>query len=1207
MIRMYRIGTIFSISIFLLMYCLEAPLDPLQNPENARSDLQLLSSSGERNSTVIEDSVSENVTMRIIPVLNHLIDSITVKITGGSLDTGVTFIGDTIRSDTIPLIYNFLMPGSFKIYVYTYKQKGFISIDSGLIVIHGDPVQAPYISKEPQDVSVIEGQQIVLSLTAYSSKPLCYLWYKDTFALEEQTDSVLVITASLEDSGTYYCEVYNDLGLVKSEHVTVTVAPELKVAPIILDQSGHTSVAPGGSVLLYVEAKGSEPLFFLWLKSGDTLFAEIDDTLRIASAVLSDSGYYQVLVFNHVDTVQSDVIHLSVTENVHQITVSVIGNGSVRPGGKNSIFFASAGEDKEFLFHPDTGYHINVVLIDGEENAGAAESGVYVFENIGGDHTLSVEFQINSYFLQVESENGLVSIVPQKDNYVHGSEVTISADADSGYYFSGWGGDIQGTINPLSIRVLSDLSIAANFTELGKFSINISSRNGSVLRSPDGVSYNYGASVQLSPIPDEGYYFLGWTGDTVTNDSTITLKLLENIHIEALFSKKTYNIEIQSGAGGVVSPSGSLTVTHGDSLEITITADSLYHVQDVTLDGVSMGVVEKHFLRDISANHLLCATFAPDTFTINALAGEGGTILPDGTILATTGMSKGFKISPSSGKEIKAVYVDGDSVGVVDTFTFQNIQADHTIEAVFKTQSFTVTTNASSHGRIDPDGPLEVALGDSLYFKLVADSFYHVEDLIIDGISVGPRLEYTIRNINRHLSIEAIFVPDTFTVTVTGNEGGTMLPDGQKKVITGETVGIKIFPDEGKYIDSLFIDNELVGINDTFTFENIRANHSIRVIFATQLFTISASAGEYGSISPTGYDSVAYGEQRTFTITADPHYLIGTVTVDGQPVYIEENVYEYTFSNIRADHTIDVQFTAIMHTITTTAGPGGQITPAGPLLVPEGQEKVFHIIPDLDYMVYDVKIQGVSVGAVDSFVFEVVLHDSSIEAVFMPKPVAHWSFDSVGENVYYDVSENGYDAVDSEETGLPIVPGVKGNALHLATDSFRVSVPDSRSQFNYDQLSIAVWFNSDSILSTSHGWEHAKNIVHYSSVWHGISLCVLWDGYSYLFLREMSVDSSTIDTWVECNTTLLPQTWYFMVATYEDHVVKTYINGELKNMEQVGDFVAPTDYDLHLGMSGIHHPQVYPNRFKGKLDEIRIYNKVLTPEQIKAEYDSLRP
>ena len=70
-------------------------------------------------------------------------------------------------------------------------------------------------------------------------------------------------------------------------------------------------------------------------------------------------------------------------------------------------------------------------------------------------------------------------------------------------------------------------------------------------------------------------------------------------------------------------------------------------------------------------------------------------------------------------------------------------------------------------------------------------------------------------------------------------------------------------------------------------------------------YTIKATAGAGGSISPSGNVSVREGRDQTFTITPDKDYAVANVKIDGKSIGA---VKSYTFENVRRPHTIDVIF-----------------------------------------------------------------------------------------------------------------------------------------------------------------------------------------------------------------------------------------------------------------------------------------------------------
>ncbi len=70
------------------------------------------------------------------------------------------------------------------------------------------------------------------------------------------------------------------------------------------------------------------------------------------------------------------------------------------------------------------------------------------------------------------------------------------------------------------------------------------------------------------------------------------------------------------------------------------------------------------------------------------------------------------------------------------------------------------------------------------------------------------------------------------------------------------------------------------------------------------------------------------------------------------------------------------------HTISVTAGKGGSISPKGAVSVADGEDQTFTITPDTGYEIFEVKVDGTSIGAPSSYAFTKVTDDHTIYAVF---------------------------------------------------------------------------------------------------------------------------------------------------------------------------------------------------------------------------------
>ena len=72
------------------------------------------------------------------------------------------------------------------------------------------------------------------------------------------------------------------------------------------------------------------------------------------------------------------------------------------------------------------------------------------------------------------------------------------------------------------------------------------------------------------------------------------------------------------------------------------------------------------------------------TYAITASAGDGGSISPSGRVSVARGRDKTFTVRPGDGYAVKDVLVDGESIGAVESYTFENVRTGHTIKAIFE-------------------------------------------------------------------------------------------------------------------------------------------------------------------------------------------------------------------------------------------------------------------------------------------------------------------------------------------------------------------------------------------------------------------------------------------------------------------------------------------------------------------------------------------
>lgn len=144
-------------------------------------------------------------------------------------------------------------------------------------------------------------------------------------------------------------------------------------------------------------------------------------------------------------------------------------------------------------------------------------------------------------------------------------------------------------------------------------------------------------------------------------------------------------ITATAGTNGTITPDGAVIVISGENQSFTITPQPDFHVEDVTVNGLSIGPVTNHLFSNVLVNQTIHATFAPFvTHAITATAGTNGSISPSGIVLVGENTDQSFLILADPGYRIADVVLETGSVGNVSSYTFTNVTAAHTIAASFE-------------------------------------------------------------------------------------------------------------------------------------------------------------------------------------------------------------------------------------------------------------------------------------------------------------------------------------------------------------------------------------------------------------------------------------------------------------------------------------------------------------------------------------------
>ncbi|MGC8721513.1 MAG: stalk domain-containing protein [Caldisericaceae bacterium] len=161
-------------------------------------------------------------------------------------------------------------------------------------------------------------------------------------------------------------------------------------------------------------------------------------------------------------------------------------------------------------------------------------------------------------------------------------------------------------------------------------------------------------------------------------------------------------------------------------------------------------------------------------------------------------------------------------------------------------------------------------------------------------------------------------IPNTFSISGYEIYRGTLEGEGWPSLIATVSAGTTMYTDTSVTIGEKYY--YYVEAFDNQSPPNYSwASNEVIVDTSKFTYTITASTGFGGSITPSGSVTVNYGDSKTFTIKADPKFMIARVLVDGSPIRITNPItMTYTFSNVISNHTISAEFVLIPDTTPPT-------------------------------------------------------------------------------------------------------------------------------------------------------------------------------------------------------------------------------------------------------------------------------------------------
>lgn len=149
---------------------------------------------------------------------------------------------------------------------------------------------------------------------------------------------------------------------------------------------------------------------------------------------------------------------------------------------------------------------------------------------------------------------GSVSVSPAGPSVLEGTSVTVTAQPNGEYVFTGWSGSLSGADNPKTVTVTADLNITANFA-LKEYPLSLSVEGeGAVSEKVISTKTDYtsGTVVELTAKAADHWLFDHWEGDLNGNTNPVQIAVSSAKTVKAVFVKKMYDLTIEVQGEGAV-------------------------------------------------------------------------------------------------------------------------------------------------------------------------------------------------------------------------------------------------------------------------------------------------------------------------------------------------------------------------------------------------------------------------------------------------------------------------------------------------------------------------------------------------------------------------------------------------------------------------------------------------------------------------------
>ena len=293
-----------------------------------------------------------------------------------------------------------------------------------------------------------------------------------------------------------------------------------------------------------------------------------------------------------------------------------------------------------------------------------------------------------------------------------------------------------------------------------------------------------------------------------------------------------YSVTVSETTGGTVTVDKT-TANEGDQVTVTVTPDTGYELETLTVDGETVTVENGSYTftmpaKDVTIEATFVLTEEPvETYDIIIGSMENGTVISDKQT-AAEGETVTLTITPNTNYELETLTVDGEAVTVENgSYTFAMPANDVTIEATFvlteePVETYDIIIGSVENGTVTADKQT-AAEGETVTLTITPDKGYAIDSVQVNSKAITATAGvYSFTMPGEDAEVTVIFrkndVETSYSITVAPTSDGVVVAD-KTTATAGEVVTLTFVPDYGYELYGIWYNQiQLTEQNGSYSF-----------------------------------------------------------------------------------------------------------------------------------------------------------------------------------------------------------------------------------------------------------------------------------------------------------------------------------------------------------------------------------------------------